>query len=144
MSHRSAPLRTAPNRSEPNRAEPRRTAPNRAKPRRSYTFSRINRTEPRRTAPNRAGPRRIQTAPDKTAPNGAKSASLRYKARFPQIPDGSARCGRFCCYSTARYCAARGTTRNYPKSAQATQTSRIPPTPSQSPVLKVLAYVYRR
>jgi hypothetical protein len=45
------------------------------------------------------------------------------------------RCGRFCCYSTARYCAAHGTTRNYPKSAQATQTSRIPPTPcSYTPV----------
>jgi hypothetical protein len=34
---------------------------------------------------------------------------LRYKARFPQIPDGSARCGRFCCYSTygAVLCGAR-------------------------------------
>jgi hypothetical protein len=68
------------------------------------------RTAPRRTAQNRADPTcfNVENASNRAEPNRAERREKRVVAIQSAIPRNKFRSVLFC-YSTARYCAARGT-----------------------------------
>jgi hypothetical protein len=115
---RSAPLRT----------KPRRTAPNRAGPTRFHVETAPNRAEPDRAGPRRTKPRR--TKPRRTARKVRRCDTKRDSPKL--IPDGSARCGRFCCYSTVRRgivrrAARQGITQKRASNANISDSPNSPP-----------------